>query len=136
MGRRQLQLSLLKETYGICVFPSNAIIPEWALMTSLCSITRTKKDLTIVCPQNIIPPDSESDLNWRCFRIDGTFDLNQIGVISSLAAPLAQADISIFVISTYDTDYILVKDQKVEHAVSVLIDYGHMIIRLGNTVGS
>ena len=105
-------------------------------MTSLCSITRTKKDLTIVCPQNIIPPDSESDLNWRCFRIDGTFDLNQIGVISSLAAPLAQADISIFVISTYDTDYILVKDQKVEHAVSVLIDYGHMIIRLGNTVGS
>ena len=136
MQKRQLQLSLLKETYGICVFPNTAPIPEWSVKTSLCSITRTNKELTIVCSQSIIPSDCEYNPNWRCFRIDGSFDLNQIGIISSLAAPLAQADISIFVISTYDTDYILVKEEKVERAIAVLNDYGNEVTRLGNTVDS
>ena len=132
MRKRQLQLSLLDKIYGICVFENDAPIPDWAAMTSFCSITRTQEELTIVCPQNIIPSDCEYDADWRCFRIDGSFDLNQIGVISSLAAPLAEAGISIFVVSSYDTDYILVKDQKVEQAVTVLSDNGHLIVRPGN----
>ena len=136
MRKRQLKLSLLDKIFGICVFANNIPIPEWAATASLCSITRTKKGLTVVCPQSIIPSDCEYDPNWRCFRIDGNFDLNQIGVISSLSSPLAQADISIFVISTYDTDYILVKEEKVERAIAVLTDYGNVITRLGNTVGS
>ena len=57
------------------------------------------------------------------------FDFNQIGVISSLAAPLAEARVSIFVISTYDTDYILVKEEKVEQAFTVLTEDGHLITR-------
>jgi len=132
MRERQLQLSLLDEVYGICVFQNNAPIPEWAVTASLCSITRTKKELTIVCPQNIIPVDIEHNRNWRCFRIDGSFEFNQIGVISSLAAPLAQAGISIFVVSSYDTDYILVKEEKVEQVIAVLSDNGHLIARPGN----
>lgn len=136
MQKRQLQLLLLDEMYGICVFPGTNPIPEWAAMTSLFSVTRTEKELTIVCPQSIIPPDSEQDLNWLCFRIDGSFDLNQIGVISSLAVPLAQAGISIFVVSSYDTDYILVKEEKVEKAIAVLSDNGHLIARPGNTDNS
>ena len=127
MQNRKLNLSLLERTYGICVFESNAPIPEWAAAASLCSITRTEKELTVVCPQNIIPADIRHDGDWRCFRIDGSFDLNQIGVISSLAAPLAKADISIFVVSSYDTDYILIKDEKVEKAIAVLSDNGHSV---------
>jgi hypothetical protein len=127
--RRQLQLSLLKDLYGICKFPSDSSIPEWALDESLCSITRSKKELTVVCPQGIIPANTEYDSDWRCFRIDGSFDFNQIGVISSLAEPLAEAGVSIFVISTYDTDYILVKEEKVEQAVNVLTDNGHLVSR-------
>lgn len=135
MQKRQLQLSLLNEIYGICVFENDAPIPDWAAMTSFCSITRTQKELTIVCPQNIIPFGCECDTDWRCFRIDGSFDLNQIGVISSLAAPLARAGISIFVVSSFDTDYILVKKEKVEQAVTVLSDNGHLIARPENTDG-
>ena len=118
----------MEGSYGICVFESDTPIPDWAVTASLCSITRTDKELTVVCPQNIIPADIKHERDWRCFRIDGSFDLNQIGVISSLAAPLAQAGISIFVVSSYDTDYILVKEQKVEQAVAVLSDNGHSIV--------
>ena len=127
MQKRQLKLSLLEDFFGICVFESNASISEWAGTASFCSITRTEKKLTVVCPQNIIPADIEHERDWRCFRIDGSFDLNQIGVISSLAAPLAQAGISIFVVSSYDTDYILVKEEKVEQAIAVLSGDGHSI---------
>jgi hypothetical protein len=132
MRKRQLQLSLLEEVYGICVFKNDAAIPEWTAAASFCSITRTQKELTVVCPQNTIASDCECDSDWRCFRIDGNFDLNQIGIISSLAAPLAQADISIFVVSSYDTDYILVKGENVEQAVTVLSDNGHLIVKPGN----
>lgn len=129
MRERKLQLSLLDEVYGICIFPNNAPVPEWAVTASLYSITRTKKELTIVCPQSVIPSDCEYDSNWRCFRIDGSFDLNQVGVISSLAAPLAQAGVSIFVVSSYDTDYFLVTGEKVEKAIAALSDNGHLIVR-------
>jgi hypothetical protein len=129
MIQRHLQLSLLKDKYGICSLPNTAPIPDWALKESLISITRTEEELTIVCRQDLIPPQCKCDLNWRCFRIDGTFDLNQTGVISSISSPLANTGISIYCISTYNTDYFLVKEENVEQTISVLSDCGHSIIR-------
>ena len=129
MKQRQLQLSLLKDKYGICTLPNTAPIPDWALTQSLASITRTEKELTIVCRREIIPSQYQSDLTWCCFKIDGSFDLNQIGVISSISSPLADAGISIYVISTYDTDYFLIQEHNLERTISVLSDIGHNIIR-------
>ncbi len=129
MKQRQLQLSLLKDKYGICTLPNTAPIPDWALTQSLASITRTEKELTIVCRLEILPSQYQSDLKWRCFKIDGSFDLNQIGVISSISSPLADAGISIYVISTYDTDYFLIKEQNLEKTISTLSDIGHNITR-------
>lgn len=125
----KLHLSLLKEMYGICMLPNTAQIPDWALKASLVSITRTKEELTIVCRQDLIPSQCQRSLNWRCFRVDGIFDLNQIGVISSLSLPLAQNGISIYCISTYDTDYFLVQEEKVEQTISVLSGCGHLITK-------
>jgi hypothetical protein len=136
MQKRQLQLSLLDEMYGICVFPNNTPIPEWVVTASWFSITRTRKELTIVCQQSIIPSDCEYNSDWRLFRIDGSFDLNQVGVISSLAVPLAQAGISIFVVSSYDTDYFLIKERHLDNAIAVLTEYGHTINRLGTIESS
>ena len=127
MTQRKLKLSLLEEKYGICTLPKDAPIPHWVSKESLVSITRTGKELTIVCKQDIIPSKLQSDLNWRCFKIDGSFDLSQIGVISSISSPLADAGISIYVISTYDTDYFLVKDDNLEKSISVLSNFGHSI---------
>jgi hypothetical protein len=129
MTQRQLNLSLLDEEYGICSLPAAASIPDWSLKQSLISITRTDEELTIVCRQDLIPPEFKSDLNWRCFKIDGAFDLNQTGVISSISSPLADAGISIYVISTYSTDYFLVKEKKLDQTISVLSDSGHNITK-------
>ena len=129
MGQRQLKISLLKDKYGICTLPNDAPIPDWVSNESLASITRTDKELTIVCRQDIIPSELKSDLNWRCFKIDGSFDLNQIGVISSISSPLADAGISIYVISTYDTDYFLVKEDNLEQTISTLSNSGHSIAK-------
>ncbi|MCP4607168.1 MAG: ACT domain-containing protein [Planctomycetes bacterium] len=129
MKHRQLKLSLLKDKYGICTLSNTDQIPEWALKASLVSITRTKKELTIVCPQDVIPSQCKCDLNWRCFRVDGSFDLNQIGVISSISEPLAEAEISIYVISTYVTDYFLVQSEKIEQTISILSGCGHSITK-------
>ena len=129
MKQRQLQLSLLKDKYGICTLPNTAPIPDWALTQSLASITRTEKELTIVCRLEILPSQYQSDLKWRCFKIDGSFDLNQIGVISSISSPLADAGISIYVISTYDTDYFLIQEQNLEKTISVLSSSGHYITK-------
>ena len=129
MKQRQLQLSLLKDKYGICTLPNTAPIPDWALTQSLASITRTEKELTIVCRLEILPSQYQSGPNWRCFKIDGIFDLNQIGVISSISSPLADAGISIYVISTHDTDYFLIQEQNLEQTISTLSDIGHNITR-------
>jgi hypothetical protein len=129
MKQRQLQLSLLKDKYGICTLPNTAPIPDWALTQSLASITRTEKELTIVCRLEILPSQYQSDLKWRCFKIDGSFDLNQIGVISSISSPLADAGISIYVISTYDTDYFLIQEQNLKQTISVLSSSGHSITK-------
>ena len=127
MKQRQLQLSLLKDKYGICTLPNTAPIPDWALTQSLASITRTEKELTIVCRLEILPSQYQSGLNWRCFKIDGSFDLNQIGVMTSISSPLADAGISIYVISTYDTDYFLIQEHNLEKTISVLSNSGHYI---------
>jgi hypothetical protein len=129
MTQRQLQLSLLKDKYGICTLPNTAPIPDWALTQSLASITRTEKELTIVCRLEILPSQYQSGPNWRCFKIDGSFDLNQIGVISSISSPLADAGISIYVISTYDTDYFLIQEQNLEKTISALSNSGHSITK-------
>ncbi len=129
MKQRQLQLSLLKDKYAICSLPNNAPIPDWASIQSLASITRTEKELTIVCRLEILPSQYQSGLKWRCFKIDGSFDLNQIGVISSISSPLADAGICIYIISTYDTDYFLIQEQNLKKTISTLSDIGHNIKR-------
>jgi hypothetical protein len=127
MKNRRLQLTLLKEMFGICRYENTAPIPDWASDAPMCSITRTKKELTIVCPQNIIPAESDCSGQWRCFRIDGSFELDETGVIASVSVPLAEAGISIYVVSTYDTDYFLIRDCAIENAIAVLTDMGHKI---------
>lgn len=126
MARPQ-ELSLLQETYGICRLPAAAPIPEWASAEPLCSATRTGTELTIICPQDVIPPDHRDEMSWRCLRIDGSFDLNQVGVLASLAEPLARAGISIFVFGSYETDFVLVKQADIKEAIAALSASGHAV---------
>jgi len=113
-------LSVLPETLGICHLSKNSPIPEWAEDISFCSITRTKEELSIVCPQDKIPAGVMAEKGWKAFKLEGDLSISSVGVISALAKPLADAGISIFNVSTYETNYILVEEKNLTEAKNVL----------------
>lgn len=103
-------LSLLSEKLSVCrLLPSDAI-PTWALSSSLYSITKTEDELSVVCQSHLVPPGITCESGWVVYKVHGPLDFGLTGILSSIAEPLAVAKISIFAVSTYDTDYILVKE--------------------------
>ncbi|SHN84018.1 ACT domain-containing protein [Desulfitobacterium chlororespirans] len=127
---KQFNLKVFEEILGICRLDSNAQVPEWAEGKFL-SITRTADELSIVCSQKHIPQHVECEGNWRYFRIEGILDFSLIGVLSYLSGLLASQGISIFVISTYDTDYLLIKEQELDKALAALRAEGHQVTLAG-----
>jgi len=120
MSTTKFTLSVLPEKLGICRLSERSSIPEWAKDINFCSITRTKTELSIVCPQDEIPGGVLIERDWRAFRLEGDVELESVGVIAALANPLAEAGISIFNVSTYETNYVLVEEKNLEKAVEVL----------------
>jgi hypothetical protein len=121
-----LTLSLLPDTLAVCRLAPDASLPDWAA-GELLSITRTSDELSIVCAERHVPASVRCEKGWRCLKVAGPMDLSLIGILASLAVPLAEARIPLFAVSTYDTDYLLVKETDVERAVEVLRKAGHMI---------
>jgi len=74
-----------------------------------------------------VPADVLCEKGWRCLKVDGPLDFSLTGILTSLAAPLSAAGISIFAISTYDTDYLLLKEEQLDSAIRTLQQYGHHI---------
>jgi hypothetical protein len=122
-----LTLSLLPDAYAICRLEPEATIPAWAKAGGFISITRTRDELSIVCLEADVPKSVKADRGWRSFKVEGPLDLSLTGVLASLANPLAEARINIFAISTFDTDYLLVKEDKVSGAAEVLVRSGHRL---------
>jgi hypothetical protein len=123
-----LTFSLLPETFSICRLPHGSAIPLWALIHSFFSITQTNEELSIVCPDAATPTSGiQAERNFRCLRVQNPLDFATTGVLASILEPLAQAQISIFSISTYDTDYVLVKEANLQGAIEILTQAGHSI---------
>jgi hypothetical protein len=123
MSEKKFTLSILPEKLSICHFAGKSSIPEWAKDISFCSITRTKAELSIVCPQDKITGGVLAERDWRAFKLEGDLGLASVGVIASLANPLADAGISIFNVSTYETNYILVEEKNLEKAKEILGEF-------------
>jgi len=119
-------LSLLPETLAVCRLAPDAPLPDWAA-GEFVSITRTSDELSIVCAEQNVPPSVRCERGWRCLKVAGPMDLSLTGVLATLAVPLAEARIPLFAVSTYDTDYVLVKEAEVEKAVEVLRREGHTV---------
>lgn len=117
---KKLTLSILPEKLGICHFDKKSRVPEWATDISFCSIVRTKDELSIVCPQDKILGGVLVEKDWKAFKLESTSDLFSVGIVSSLSAPLAKAGISIFNISTYETNYVLVEEKNLAKAEKIL----------------
>jgi len=123
---RLLTLSVLPDTFAICRLDARAPIPAWARGDFL-SITRTRDELSIVCAQSNVPDGIQCERDWRAFQVVGQLDFALTGILASLSAPLADAGISIFALSTFDTDYILVKARDLEKAKRVLREAKHRV---------
>jgi hypothetical protein len=93
----------------------------------LQAIIRTTDELCIICNENNVPANITAEPNWRALKVQGPLVFSEVGVIASLANPLAEAGVSIFVISTFETDYILVKKRDLEAAVEKLREAGHSV---------
>ncbi len=121
--------SLLPDTSAVVRLGPWDSIPTWAARSSgLFSITRTPDELSIVCPEASALLDVRVENGWRAFKLDGPFPFEQVGVLASFAGPLAQVGVSIFAISTFDTDYILVKEFNLERALQALAAAGHSFV--------
>jgi hypothetical protein len=123
----KLSLSILPETLAICRLEKDDGIPGWALGAHFVSLTRTSEELSVVCPQTQVPEEVKRDAGWRCLKVEGPLDLSATGVLASFVTPLAREGISVFALSTYDTDYLLVKQKDLEKAVMVLSQNGHQV---------
>lgn len=108
MKRKSLRLTLLPEIFAVARLDPAAARPAWLDEASLFSITRTPAELSILCPEPLIPTGVVAEKGFRCFRVEGPLAFSEVGILASLAGPLAEAGVSIFVISTFDTDYLLV----------------------------
>lgn len=125
---RKLTLALLPESFAICRLDADAPIPEWAKSESFYSLTRTADELSIVCAQTNVPVGIKCGSDFRCLKIEGKLDFSEIGILASLATTLANTRISILAISTYDTDYILLKEHELKKAIGVLREAGHQFL--------
>ena len=117
--------TLIDGRYAIVRLPADAAIPPWA-HGAFVSITRTKHELSIVCNESGVP-DVVADRGWRCLELAGPLPLDQTGVAAGFTRVLADAGIALFVIATYDTDYVLVRDTKLEQATAALHAAGYTV---------
>ena len=128
MSHTNLALSLLSDTFAICRLGPEEDIPSWVLAGDFFSVTRTKEELSLLCLQETIPQGTRCEKGFRCFKVGGPLDFSLTGILSSLTMPLAQAGISVLAISTFDTDYLLVKEAQVDSAFQALSHAGHRFV--------
>ncbi len=126
MTRPCLTLALLPGTFAVCRLPPDADIPGWAT-GEFVSVTRTGDELSVVCRQEAVPAGVRCESGWRCLRVAGILDFALVGILASLLVPLAEAGVSVFAASTFDTDYLLVREKDLGRAVAALHGAGHVV---------
>ena len=119
-----LSLTLMEHTLAIHRLPAKAALPKAALHSPFFAVMRTEEELSVVLPESIELESEQVDAGWACFKVNGPLALNQVGVMAQIAAALAKAEVALFALSTFETDYILVKREQVRAAQEALTSAG------------
>jgi len=124
-----LTLRVLPGELTITKIPPESPIPSWLDLSALplASVTHTEKELSIICPSSSVPTGLNSETGWRALRVEDKLEFSAVGILAAILNPLAAAGISILSISTFDTDYILVRSSALEQAKSALARYFQII---------
>lgn len=120
-------LTLLPGRYAVCRMHPETAVPAWAEGGAFCSVTRTKEELSIVCEEAAVPEGISSNRGWQMLKVQGPIPFEETGVLAAIAAPLASAGLSIFAISTFDTDCVLVREEAIEAALLALRGANHKV---------
>ena len=125
---KKLVFTVLASSFAVCKLRPEASIPQWAYQGRFISITKTEEEVSIVCQTDNIPEDVVCAKNWRALKIVAELDFVLVGILAAISNTLAQAGISIFAISTYNTDYILVQEKHLDLALQTLLKAGCKVI--------
>ena len=120
-----MKFRVLQDRFAICRLDPGSAVPDWAATGNFSSVTRTADELSIICAETVVPSDVKTERGFHCLQLEGPFDFQSIGILESFLAPLAQAGVPVFAVSTYDTDCILIRAEHWERALSALIQAGH-----------
>ena len=123
----KLSITLMPGLLAICRLPARAPMPSW-VRGEFTSVTRTSVELSIVCDDDAVPETVQAARGWRAFVVDGPIPFETTGVAAALVSPLAAADISVFLVATFDTDYLLVRAADLTKATGALRAAGHVVI--------
>lgn len=122
----QLTLTLLPEPFKILQFPPETPLPAFP-RGSFVTVTLNEEELSIVCPESVELDAPQVSLDWRCIKFEGPFAFDQTGILNSVTGPLAVAGVGIFAVSTYNTDYLMVKAHQLDVTLEALRHAGHQI---------
>jgi hypothetical protein len=125
---KTLTLSILPYHLSVCRLSPSVSLPGWLFTLPFWSVTRTADELSVVLPEENVSGDWKSEKGWRGLMVLGPLDFSLVGILAALAASLAAAGIPILALSTFDTDYLLVKEQDLFRAVEVLTASGYEIL--------
>jgi uncharacterized protein len=128
-------LDLEAAAVAVCRLPPDAPVPAWVDVGSppIVSVTRTRSELSIVAAEEAVPPEVHAERGWRVLSVRGPLAFSLTGVLASLAVPLADAGVPIFVVSTFDTDWLLVQRDDLDEGVAALERAGHRVHRARGT---
>ena len=121
-------LHILSGMYGVARLSPEADLPPWAREGELWAAVRTRGELSIVCEERYIPPEVRAERGWMALQVEGPLDFSLVGVLASLSAVLSDAGVSIYSLSTYDTDYLLIKESTKERALAALHGAGYLVL--------
>lgn len=127
-SQTDLPLLILPDRLAVCRLPAESPFPDWARQGDLLALVQTNDELSVVCTERFVPPDVRAERGWRGLQVQGPLEFAMIGVLASIAVPLAHAGVSIFVLSTFDTDYVLVKEDALDRAVGALNQAGFLVM--------
>jgi uncharacterized protein len=124
-----LILQVVAGEFAVCRLLPDAPVPAWAGSGVFSSVTRTADELSLICPAAAVPATVKAERGWRLLKFAGPFALNAAGILASVTEPLARAGISLLAVGTFDTDYVLIKTDRLDHARHTLQAAGHRVDR-------
>jgi len=128
LQKHSLAFRRLPGRFAVCRLAAGASLPDWGFAGPFASVSRTAEELSVVCAEESVPTEVHTERGWVGFKLEGPFAFSQTGILAAFIAPLAESRIPIFAISTFDTDYVFVKEESVAAALATLRDAGHRLI--------